>query len=92
MAKGGRDDTSPSAQGTEYSFFMYDYLRPSWDDKKKSLTGPPASIHLKHAFKQTRRFIKEKWGTKKFKKKAGSDTERRWVVRNYLWLILYNAL
>ncbi len=43
-------DTSPSIAGTEYSFFQYDFARNSWDDEKKSMTGNPLKMHLKHAF------------------------------------------
>lgn len=43
-------DTSPSIAGTEYSFFQYDFARNSWDDEKKTMTGNPLKMHLKHAF------------------------------------------
>ena len=43
-------DTSPSIAGTEYSFFQYDFARNSWDDEKKTMTGKPLKMHLKHAF------------------------------------------
>ena len=43
-------DTSPSIAGTEYSFFQYDFARPSWDDEKKTMTGKPLKMHLEHAF------------------------------------------
>jgi hypothetical protein len=48
-------DTSASPCGTEYSFFTYDFMRNSWDDKKKSMTGKPMSLHLDHGFNN------EKW-------------------------------
>jgi len=43
-------DTCPSIAGTEYSFFMYDFARNSWDDEKKSMTGKPVKMHLDHGF------------------------------------------
>ncbi|MGV8096721.1 MAG: hypothetical protein AB2L24_33095 [Mangrovibacterium sp.] len=50
-------DTVPSIAGTEYSFFMYDFMRPSWDDTTKTMTGKPVKMHLDHGFNmdQTRR-------------------------------------
>jgi len=50
-------DTVPSVAGTEYSFFGYDFVRPTWDDKKKSMTAKPMRMHLDHyfAFDQGRR-------------------------------------
>jgi hypothetical protein len=43
-------DTVPSIAGTEYSFFMYDFMRPSWDDITKTMTGKPVKMHLAHGF------------------------------------------
>ena len=43
-------DTVPSIAGTEYSFFMYDFMRPSWDDTTKTMTGKPVKMHLDHGF------------------------------------------
>jgi len=53
-------DTVPSAAGTEYSFFMYDFCRPSWDDVKKTMTAKPLRMHNRHGFDmdQSRR---KKW-------------------------------
>ncbi len=50
-------DTNPSINGTEYSFFEYDFARPSWDDKAKSMTGKPLKMHLEHGrnMEKTRR-------------------------------------
>ncbi len=50
-------DTNPSINGTEYSFFEYDFARPSWDDKKKTMTGKPLKMHLEHGrnMEKTRR-------------------------------------
>jgi hypothetical protein len=57
-------DTVPSRAGTEYSFFMYDFCRPSWDDTTKTMTGKPVKMHLDHGFDtdQTRRasWVKDK--------------------------------
>lgn len=43
-------DTVCSPCGTEYSFFTYDFMRPSWDDNKKTMTGKPVNLHLEHGF------------------------------------------
>ena len=53
-------DTNPSINGTEYSFFEYDFARPSWDDEKKTMTGKPLKMHLEHSrnMEKTRR---ENW-------------------------------
>jgi hypothetical protein len=48
-------DTSASPCGTEYSFFTYDFMRNSWDDNAKSMTGKPMNMHLEHGFNN------EKW-------------------------------
>ncbi|MFA5057482.1 MAG: hypothetical protein WC485_05170, partial [Opitutaceae bacterium] len=48
-------DTGPSVAGTEYSFFTYDFARPTWDDKAKSMTAPRMKMHLEHSFRN------EKW-------------------------------
>jgi hypothetical protein len=48
-------DTVPSVAGTEYSFFGYDFVRPTWDDGKKSMTARPMKMHLEHYFDN------EKW-------------------------------
>ena len=37
-------DTCPSVAATEYSFFMYDFARSSWDDRTKTMTGKPADL------------------------------------------------
>lgn len=47
-------DTVCSPCGTEYSFFTYDFMRPSWDDKKKTMTGKPVNLHLEHGFDNDR--------------------------------------
>lgn len=43
-------DTCPSISATEYSFFEYDFARPSWDDKAKTMTAKPMKMHLEHSF------------------------------------------
>jgi hypothetical protein len=43
-------DTSCSPCGTEYSFFTYDFMRNSWDDKTKTMTAKPMNLHLEHGF------------------------------------------
>ncbi len=47
-------DTGPSVAGTEYSFFTYDYARPTWDDTAKSMTGRRMRMHLDHSFANNR--------------------------------------
>ncbi len=47
-------DTGPSVAGTEYSFFTYDFARPTWDDNAKSMTGPRMKMHLEHSFRNNR--------------------------------------
>jgi len=53
-------DTGPSVAGTEYSFFTYDFARPTWDDKAKSMTGPRMKMHLEHSFRNN------KWRREKY--------------------------
>jgi hypothetical protein len=53
-------DTGPSAAGTEYSFFTYDFARHTWDDKAKSMTAPPMKMHLEHSFRNN------KWRREKY--------------------------
>lgn len=48
-------DTCPSIAATEYSFFLYDFARPSWNDTTKTMTGKPLKMHLEHGFDN------EKW-------------------------------
>lgn len=43
-------DTGPSVAGTEYSFFTYDFARPTWDDTTKTMTAPPMKMHTAHSF------------------------------------------
>ncbi len=48
-------DTCPSVAGTEYSFFLYDYARKTWNDKTKTMTAKPCKMHIEHGFDN------EKW-------------------------------
>ena len=43
-------DTCGNAAGGEYSFFGYDFMRPTWDDVKGTMTGPPMKMHLDRYF------------------------------------------
>ena len=56
-------DTCPSNVGTEYSFFLYDFARNSWDDESKTMTGKPCKMHLEHGFDN------EKWVTESYSEK-----------------------
>ena len=53
-------DTCPSVAATEYSFFTYDFARPSWDDNTKTMTGKPVKMHLEHGFDNDK-FVRESW-------------------------------
>jgi hypothetical protein len=48
-------DTCPSVAATEYSFFLNDFARNSWDDYSKTMTAKPLKMHLEHGFDN------EKW-------------------------------
>ncbi len=54
-------DTCPSNTGTEYSFFIYDFLRPSWDDDEKEFCAPPVRLQIQHGFNQARWNRREDW-------------------------------
>lgn len=43
-------DTCGNAAGGEYSFFGYDFMRPTWDDVKGTMTAPPMKMHLDRYF------------------------------------------
>ena len=43
-------DTCGNAAGGEYSFFGYDFMRPTWDDEKGTMTGKPMKMHLDRYF------------------------------------------
>jgi hypothetical protein len=53
-------DTCPSIAATEYSFFMYDFARPSWDDNSKTMTAKPCRMHLEHGFDNDK-WVRESW-------------------------------
>ena len=53
-------DTCPSIAATEYSFFLYDFARPSWDDEKKSMTGKNVRMQLEHGF-DNEKWVRESW-------------------------------
>ena len=52
-------DTGPSVAGTEYSFFTYDFARPTWDDTTKTMTAPPMKMHTAHSF-DNNRWVRER--------------------------------
>ena len=53
-------DTCPSVAATEYSFFLYDFARHSWDDKTKTMTGKPCRMHLDHGFSADK-WVRASW-------------------------------
>jgi mannose-6-phosphate isomerase class I len=53
-------DTCPSIAGTEYSFFQYDFARPSWNDETKDMSGNPLKMHHDHA-SQANKWVRESW-------------------------------
>ena len=53
-------DTCPSIAGTEYSFFIYDFVRNSWDDNTKTMTAKPVKMHIEHGF-DNEKWRREKW-------------------------------
>ncbi|MCC8180417.1 MAG: hypothetical protein LIP23_05850 [Planctomycetes bacterium] len=61
-------DTCPSVAATEYSFFIYDFARNSWDDKKKEMSGPPLKMHLDHGF-DNERWVRESWAENRLRAK-----------------------
>jgi len=76
-------DTVPSRAGTEYSFFTYDFARPSWDDVTKTMTGKPVKMHLDHGFDmdQVRR---EEWVKKVLRAKPKVVTwTKDWYMDRY---------
>ena len=52
-------DTNPSRESTEYSFYLYDYLRPNYNYETHDMTGRPARLHLKHGLAVLRRNRKQ---------------------------------
>ena len=67
-------DTVPSIAGTEYSFFLYDFMRPTWDDDAKAMTARPMKMHLEHGFDN------EKWRRKTW---VGANLRARPVVMEW---------
>jgi len=53
-------DTCPSIAATEYSFFLYDFARNSWNDSTKTMTGKPCKMHLEHGF-DNEKWVRESW-------------------------------
>lgn len=53
-------DTCPSVAATEYSFFLYDFARNSWDDNTKTMTAKPCKMHLNHGF-DNEKWVRESW-------------------------------
>ena len=53
-------DTCPSVCGCEYSFFGYDFMRPTWDDNIKTMTGKPMNMHLDH-YIDNDKWCRENW-------------------------------
>lgn len=48
-------DTNPSRESTEYSFYLYDYCRPTFNYAANDLSGPPARLQLNHGLASLRR-------------------------------------
>jgi len=61
-------DTCPSVAATEYSFFLYDFARPSWDDNKKTMTGKPVKMHLDHGF-DNEKWVRASWAENRLRAK-----------------------
>jgi hypothetical protein len=53
-------DTCPSVSAVEYSFFMYDFARHTWDDKTKTMTAKPCKMHLDHGFDNDK-WVRASW-------------------------------
>lgn len=53
-------DTCTSNAGTEYSFFLYDFARKSWEDSTQDMTGRPLKMHTEHGFRMDK-CRREKW-------------------------------
>ena len=43
-------DTNTNTTTCEYSFFMHDFGRHSWDDTTKTMTNKPSNLQCKHGF------------------------------------------
>lgn len=75
-------DTCPSVCGCEYSFFGYDFMRPTWDDNKKSMTGKPMNMHLEH-YIDNEKWCREAWVEKNLRARPEviKWTKEYWIDR-----------
>ncbi|MGB6648043.1 MAG: hypothetical protein WBG01_05850, partial [Bacteroidota bacterium] len=77
-------DTCPSIVGTEYSFFLYDFRRPTWDDRKKSFSGKLTKLQIKHGIKQCRWNRREEWVAKNIRPRARVVKEGKgWTLERF---------
>ena len=58
-------DTNPSRESTEYSFFLYDYCRPTWNYHRNDMTGQPLRLTVDHSLAIMRRNRRQKFMAKK---------------------------
>lgn len=61
-------DTCPSIAGTEYSFFMYDFARNTWDEETKTMSSKPCRMHLDHGF-ATEKWVRADYSEKRLQAK-----------------------
>ena len=75
-------DTCPSVCGAEYSFFSYDFARPTWDDTAKTMTAKPMKMHLDHNFANNK-WCREQWVKENLRAKAHvvKWTKEYWIDR-----------
>jgi hypothetical protein len=75
-------DTCPSVCGAEYSFFGYDFCRPTWDDKTKTMTAKPMKMHLDHNF-DNNQWHRESWVKENLRPRARiiKWTKNYWIDR-----------
>jgi hypothetical protein len=52
-------DTNPSRESTEYSFYLYDYCRPTFNYEKNDFSGRPAKLQIEHSLAVLRRNRRE---------------------------------
>lgn len=57
-------DTNPSRESTEYSFYLYDYCRKSFNYTTNTLDAPPVRLQLEHSLKQMRRHRRQEFMAK----------------------------
>jgi hypothetical protein len=48
-------DTNPSRESTEYSFYLYDYCRPTFNYQRHDFSGRPAKLQIEHGLAILRR-------------------------------------